>query len=204
MIIGIPKEIKIGENRVGATPAGVNKLVKANHTIFVEKGAGEGNDFKDEEYQVAGATLFSASAEIWKAEMILKVKEPEISEYELLKESKLLFTYLHLASLIAVIIFTRNEITDLLTFNKKYRKVWIYLIIATIPAAIVAPMSRSANLPISGKSENDSIGVGLTGLIRTIAESPTLRNFGFSSSTAPVAGLIFDSNATIVAATCAV
>lgn len=98
MIIGIPKEIKIGENRVGATPAGVNKLVKADHTIYVEKGAGEGSGFEDDGYQVAGAKLFSKSAEIWKAEMILKVKEPEISEYELLRESQLLFTYLHLAN----------------------------------------------------------------------------------------------------------
>ena len=74
----------------------------------------------------------------------------------------------------------------------------------TTPAAMVAPISLSANLPISGNSWNVSIGVGLTGLIVTIAESPTLRNFGFSSSVAPVAGLIFALNAVIVAATCAV
>ena len=74
----------------------------------------------------------------------------------------------------------------------------------TTPAAMVAPISLSANLPISGNSWNVSIGVGLTGLIVTIAESQTLRNCGFSSSVAPVAGLIFALNAVIVAATWAV
>ena len=74
----------------------------------------------------------------------------------------------------------------------------------TTPAAIVAPMSLNANLPISGNSRKVSIGVGLTGLILTIAESPTLRNYGDSSSIAPVCGLIFPRNSVIVAATCAV
>src|SRR5205807_9805592 len=71
----------------------------------------------------------------------------------------------------------------------------------TTPAAIVAPMSLSANLPNSGKSWKVSIGNGLTGLILTIAESPAFRNFGSFSSAAPVCGLIFASNATMVAAT---
>lgn len=99
MIIGVPKEIKISENRVGMTEAGVRQLVQEGHTVLVEKKAGEGSGISDEMYQQAGAQILSSKAELYKkAEMIVKVKEPLPEEYELLQENQILYTYLHLAA----------------------------------------------------------------------------------------------------------
>lgn len=98
MIIGVPKEIKNNENRVSITPAGVNSLVKSNHTVVIEKSAGIGSGIKDEDYKQAGAIIREKNTEIFaEADLILKVKEPLPVEYELFKEGQALFTYLHLA-----------------------------------------------------------------------------------------------------------
>lgn len=98
MIIGIPKEIKNWENRVSLTPSGAKTLTERGHKVLVEKGAGLGSGFTDEEYSKAGAEIIPTSADVFaKSEMIIKVKEPQESEYHLLKEGQLLFTYLHLA-----------------------------------------------------------------------------------------------------------
>ncbi|AMQ56732.1 alanine dehydrogenase [Algoriphagus sanaruensis] len=99
MIIGVPKEIKNNENRVALTPAGAKELVKRGHTVYVQHTAGVGSGFSDAEYEAAGATILptiEATYEI--AEMIIKVKEPIESEYALIKENQLLFTYFHFAS----------------------------------------------------------------------------------------------------------
>ncbi|WP_339703916.1 alanine dehydrogenase [Algoriphagus aquimarinus] len=99
MIIGVPKEIKNNENRVALTPAGAKELVKRGHSVYVQHNAGEGSGFPDEVYVEAGATILptiEATYEI--AEMIMKVKEPIESEYKLIKENQLLFTYFHFAS----------------------------------------------------------------------------------------------------------
>ncbi|MEN6544780.1 MAG: alanine dehydrogenase [Armatimonadia bacterium] len=99
MRIGIPTEIKNGEKRVAATPAGVNMLVKDGHEVLVQQGAGTGSGIGDDEYRKAGAKLASDAAETYDcAELIVKVKEPLPPEYPLLKPTHLLFTYLHLAS----------------------------------------------------------------------------------------------------------
>jgi len=98
MIIGIPREIKDNEYRVSMTPAGVHQLVEAGHTLLVEKGAGEGSHFSDEEYRTAGAELVSAEEAWTQANMVVKVKEPLPSEYDYLRPDLLLFTYLHLAA----------------------------------------------------------------------------------------------------------
>jgi alanine dehydrogenase len=99
MIIGVPKEIKNNENRVGLTPAGVSALTKAGHKLFVQATAGLGSGFSDEEYKKAGATMLKTIDEVYKkAEMIIKVKEPIKQEYSLIKEGQLLFTYFHFAS----------------------------------------------------------------------------------------------------------
>lgn len=99
MIIGIPKEIKNNENRVGATPAGVKELVNHGHKLYVQHTAGEGSGFKDEEYIAAGATILPTIEEVYAiAEMIIKVKEPIEPEYPLVKKGQLLFTYFHFAS----------------------------------------------------------------------------------------------------------
>lgn len=99
MIIGVPKEIKNNENRVAVTPAGVSELTKHGHTVYVQKSAGEGSGFEDNEYQQAGAQILNSIQEVYAiAEMIVKVKEPIEEEYALIKKDQLLFTYFHFAS----------------------------------------------------------------------------------------------------------
>lgn len=98
MKIGLPKEIKDNEYRVGLTPAGVQALENAGHELFVQKTAGEGSGFSDEQYVKAGATLLDTADEVWATgDMIVKVKEPVAPEYPRMRENQLLFTYLHLA-----------------------------------------------------------------------------------------------------------
>ena len=98
MIVGLPKEIKDNEYRVGLTPAGVRALHDAGHTVIVENNAGEGSGFEDSLYQRAGASILDSADEVWsKADMIVKVKEPIAPEYPRMREGQLLFTYLHLA-----------------------------------------------------------------------------------------------------------
>lgn len=99
MIIGIPKEIKNNENRVGLTPAGVAEMKKHGHIIYVQTKAGESSGFNDDEYKEAGGVILPSIEEIYViAEMIIKVKEPIASEYPLIKKDQLLFTYFHFAS----------------------------------------------------------------------------------------------------------
>jgi alanine dehydrogenase len=97
MEIGIPKEIKDHEYRVGATPPMVGELVKAGHKVFVEASAGRNIGFTDEMYRSSGAEIVDGPEQIYDKEMIIKVKEPQESEYPLLREGQILFCYLHLA-----------------------------------------------------------------------------------------------------------
>ena len=98
MKIGLPKEIKDNEYRVGLTPAGVHALTAAGHTVYVQKSAGEGSGFADEQYVKAGGNLLDTADEVWETgDMIVKVKEPVAPEYPRMRENQLLFTYLHLA-----------------------------------------------------------------------------------------------------------
>lgn len=98
MKIGLPKEIKDNEYRVGLTPAGVRALTDAGHTVYVENKAGEGSGFENALYERAGATILGTADEVWQTgDMIVKVKEPIAPEYPRMRENQLLFTYLHLA-----------------------------------------------------------------------------------------------------------
>ena len=98
MIIGIPKEIKSDENRISLTPAGVHRFISAGHELLVEKGAGIGSGISDEEFKREGAKIIPKAAEIFdNAEMIIKVKEPQPVELDMLHEDQILYTYLHLA-----------------------------------------------------------------------------------------------------------
>ena len=98
MKIGLPKEIKDNEYRVGLTPAGVQALAQAGHDVFVQKTAGEGSGFTDEQYVKAGGKMLDTADDIWRTgDMIVKVKEPVAPEYPRMRENQLLFTYLHLA-----------------------------------------------------------------------------------------------------------
>ena len=100
MIIGVPKEVKDHESRVGITPAGVKALVDAGHTVLVETKAGELSAFTDDEYQHAGAEIVGSAYDTWRlADMVVKVKEPVEKEYGHFREGLVLFTYLHLAPL---------------------------------------------------------------------------------------------------------
>ncbi len=98
MKIGVPKEIKNNENRVAMTPAGVATLVGAGHEVIIEKGAGLGSSFTDEEYLNEGATISETAAGTWAADMVMKVKEPLPEEYGHFRDGLILFTYLHLAA----------------------------------------------------------------------------------------------------------
>ncbi len=97
MIVGVPKEIKTREYRVGMTPAGVKALTLRGHKVLVEASAGEGAGIKDADYVAAGATIVGTAAEAWGAEMVVKVKEPLPAEYGFFRENLVLYTYLHLA-----------------------------------------------------------------------------------------------------------
>jgi alanine dehydrogenase len=100
MIIGVPKEVKDHEARVGCVPSGVKALTEAGHGVVVQAGAGLGSSLPDQEYVDAGARILPTAAEVWgKADLVIKVKEPQPSEYEFLRPGLLLFTYLHLAPL---------------------------------------------------------------------------------------------------------
>jgi len=99
MIVGVPKEIKAQENRVGLLPSAIYQLVQRGHKVLAEKSAGVGSGYPDEEYVRAGAELVDQHAEIFeRADMVVKVKEPLPEEYDLLREGQILFTYLHLAA----------------------------------------------------------------------------------------------------------
>ncbi len=104
MIIGVPKEIKAQENRVGAVPAMVLDLVGAGNQVLVQQGAGLGAGITDEAYVKVGAKIVASAAEVYKADMIIKVKEPLAAEYPLIKKGQLLFTYFHFAA--------NRELTD--------------------------------------------------------------------------------------------
>ncbi|GBD07576.1 Alanine dehydrogenase 2 [bacterium HR21] len=99
MVIGVPREIKPGENRVALTPSGVEVLRQHGHTVLVERSAGSGSGFADAEYQAAGAELLESAREVYaQADMIVKVKEPIEPEYELIRPGQVVFTYFHFAA----------------------------------------------------------------------------------------------------------
>ncbi len=99
MFIGVPKEIKTKEFRVGMTPAGVKELVSRGHIVFVETNAGNGVGFTDEDYTLSGAEILPTPEEVFaKSELIIKVKEPQLNECAMLRKEQTIFTYLHLAA----------------------------------------------------------------------------------------------------------
>lgn len=111
MIIGVPKEIKDKEYRVGIVPAGVKALTKAGHTVLLESTAGVDSGIADSEYESAGATLAPSAQDVYeRADLIMKVKEPLGPELSLLREKQIVFTYLHLAP--------APELTDSLIASK--------------------------------------------------------------------------------------
>lgn len=137
MIIGVPKEIKNNENRVGLTPGGVSVLVKRGHEVLLEKSAGQGSNFEDREYLEAGAKLIEQSSELYqKAEIIVKVKEPLEAEYDLLRPGQVLYTYLHLAP--------NRPLTEALLRNKVTAIAYETVELPNGSLPLLAPMSEVA------------------------------------------------------------
>jgi alanine dehydrogenase len=100
MIIGVPKEVKDHESRVGIVPSGARALVNAGHKVIVETNAGQQSSMSDEDYKQAGAEIAGSAEQVWRrADMVVKVKEPTVSEFKFLRKDLVLFTYLHLAPL---------------------------------------------------------------------------------------------------------
>ncbi|HET7004450.1 MAG TPA: alanine dehydrogenase [Candidatus Binatia bacterium] len=183
MIIGVPKEIKTEENRVALTPIGVAGFVARNHQVLVQSGAGSGSGLTDANYRVAGATILDSAKEVWdKADMIMKVKEPQESEFALLRPGLILFTYLHLAA------------TETVTRAMLERKVTgiayetIQLDDGSLP--LLAPMSEIAGrLSIqvgawSLQAENGGRGVLLGGASGVRPANVVILGAGMSGTTA--------------------
>src|SRR3954470_7027410 len=99
MIVGVPKEIKSHEYRVALLPVGADELRRVGSKVLIERGAGLGSGIRDEDYEKVGATIVDDRAEIWaRADLIVKVKEPQPDEFALIREHQILFTYFHFAA----------------------------------------------------------------------------------------------------------
>ncbi|HWQ89844.1 MAG TPA: alanine dehydrogenase [Desulfitobacteriaceae bacterium] len=136
MLIGIPKEIKADENRVAVTAAGVYDFVQAGHQVITEKSAGVSSGIPDREYMEAGARIADTAAEVWAADMIVKVKEPLAAEFDFLKEGQILFTYLHLAR--------EPELTKILLAKKVVAIAYETIQLADGSLPLLLPMSEVA------------------------------------------------------------
>ena len=137
MIVGIPKEVKDNEYRVAATPEGVRELVDAGHTVLIEEGAGLGSGLPEDRYKRAGAQFVSSAEDVWRgANMVLKVKEPQPSEYGLMQPGQVLFTYLHLAA--------NRELTEELIRRKVEAVAYETVQLADGRLPLLAPMSEIA------------------------------------------------------------
>ncbi len=137
MIIGIPKEIKDNEYRVGIVPAGVEELVASGHKVLLEQRAGMGSGISDEEFEAAGALIIADKVQLFEqAQMIIKVKEPLPSEYPLLREGQILFTFLHLAA--------SAELTRSLLDSKIVGIAYETIQLADGSLPVLAPMSEIA------------------------------------------------------------
>lgn len=137
MIVGSVKEIKIGENRVGLTPYGADALIKAGHTVLVEKNAGLNSGFPDEMYRKAGAKVGFTALEVYKkSEMIIKVKEPQHSEFKYYRPGLILYTYLHLAA--------EEAVTNMLLTKKVTGIAYETVELADSSLPLLTPMSEVA------------------------------------------------------------
>src|SRR5699024_6814315 len=136
MIIGIPKEIKNNENRVSLSPSGVHALVEEGHSVIVEKSAGLGSYFEDEDYITAGAKIGNGPAEVWDVDMVMKVKEPLEEEFQYFKEDLILFTYLHLTN--------EKKLTQALLENKVIAIAYETVQLPDKSLPLLTPMSEVA------------------------------------------------------------
>ena len=136
MRIGVPTERLNNENRVALTPSGVYTLTQAGHEVYIQKGAGMGSNFPDEEYVEAGGVIVDTAEEAWAAEMVMKVKEPLKEEYQYLREDLILFTYFHLAQ--------QEELTGMLLEKKVASVAYETVQLDDRSLPLLAPMSEVA------------------------------------------------------------
>lgn len=136
MKIGIPREVKNNENRVGLPPNGVSALVDNGHEVYVESDAGIGSQFTDDDYKNVGATIVDSADKAWDVEMVIKVKEPQSEEYKYLTEDLILFTYLHLAN--------EPELAKALTTGKVTGIAYETVQLADNSLPLLTPMSEIA------------------------------------------------------------
>lgn len=137
MVIGVLKELKNNENRVSITPAGVYALVKAGHKVIIEKDAGAYSGIEDNEYASAGAAILQSNTDVYgEADIIVKVKEPLESEYDLLREGQTIFTYLHLA--------TKNKLAEVLIKKKITAVAYETVQLSNGSLPLLSPMSEIA------------------------------------------------------------
>ncbi|MBI2327796.1 alanine dehydrogenase [Candidatus Curtissbacteria bacterium] len=137
MIVGCVKEIKIGENRVGLTPYGVKALVDNNHKVLIEKNAGVGSGFSNDEYIKAGAKIINAAGEVYRrVELIIKVKEPQKTEFKYYRPGLILYTYLHLAA--------ESEVAKMLVAKKVIGIAYETIELADGSLPLLTPMSEVA------------------------------------------------------------
>lgn len=136
MIIGVPKEIKDSENRIGMTPAGVIAFKSGGHEVWIESGAGVNSGFTDEEYIKSGAKIVGSAKEAWLADMVVKVKEPLPSEYQYFRDGLILYTYLHLAP--------EPELTQALMDNKVVAIAYETIQLENGSLPLLTPMSEVA------------------------------------------------------------
>ncbi|MCZ2257979.1 alanine dehydrogenase [Sporosarcina sp. G11-34] len=136
MRIGVPKEVLNNENRVAMTPAGVFTLKESGHEVFIQQGAGLGSSITDEEYTVAGAIIVETAEEAWNADMVMKVKEPQSSEYDFFREGQIIFTYFHLA--------TEVKLTNVLLEKKVTAIAYETVQLSNNTLPLLAPMSEVA------------------------------------------------------------
>ncbi|WP_085523173.1 alanine dehydrogenase [Tuberibacillus sp. Marseille-P3662] len=136
MKIGLPKEIKNNENRVAMAPSGIHHLTKSGHEVYVEKNAGVGSGFTDEQYKEVGAKIVESTNEAWSVDMVTKVKEPLAEEYPYFSEGLILFTYLHLAA--------EPELTKALIENKVTAIAYETIQLKNGSLPLLTPMSEVA------------------------------------------------------------
>ncbi|PLR77799.1 alanine dehydrogenase [Bacillus sp. V3-13] len=136
MRIGVPAELKNNENRVAMTPAGTVNLINFGHEVYIEKNAGAGSGFTDEDYVAAGAKIVNTAEEAWSMDMVMKVKEPLPSEYRYFREGLILFTYLHLAP--------EPELTKALIENKVIGLAYETVQLPNGALPLLTPMSEVA------------------------------------------------------------
>ncbi len=163
MQIGVPKEIKSAEKRVAATPAGVRAFVAHGHKVFMEKDAGLGSGFRNEEYARAGATILENARDVWsEAEMIMKVKEPIGLELEWMRPGQIIFTYLHLAA--------NRELTEKLLEKKVVGIAYETVQLKDGSLPLLSPMSEVAGrLSVQMgayclEAQNGGMGILLSGI----------------------------------------